>query len=177
MKNTNALGQLIDDLLAFSHIGRQSAKYDEISMETLVKEVCESLALEHEGRAVDIKTGRMEKCYGDSTMIRQVLVNLISNALKFTRQTERTEIEIGSGEKGEEVVYYVRDNGVGFDVKYVSKLFGVFQRLHRQEDFEGTGIGLAIVKRIVSKHGGRVWAESEPGKGAAFYFSLPKKSS
>lgn len=112
-------------------------------------------------------------CFGDAFLLKQVWVNMLSNSVKYSRRSNPPVIEIGSGSSEAEVIYYVKDNGVGFDMRYANKLFGVFQRLHRQEDYEGTGVGLAIVQRIIHRHGGRVWAESSPGAGATFYFSLP----
>lgn len=177
VKSTKSMGQLIDDLLAFSRLGRREAQFDSIDMEFLARETAEGLIREAEGRKVDLKIGCLPKAFGDRAMMQIALVNLFSNALKFTRKNENARIEVGSFDSADETVYFVRDNGVGFDMKYGPKLFGVFQRLHSQEEFEGTGIGLALVKRIISKHGGRIWAEGEVGKGATFYFSLPKRKS
>jgi len=128
-----------------------------------------------DGRKINWRIGPLANVYGDRSMLRVVLVNLISNAAKFTRKRDPAEIELGcsNGSQGE-IVFYVKDNGVGFDMKYVDKLFRVFQRLHRAEDFEGTGIGLATVQRVIHRHGGRIWAEGELGRGANFYFAVPK---
>lgn len=176
IKSTKDMGKLIDDLLDFSRLGRRETQFTTIDMEMLVKDVAEGLMREDAGRKVMVETGHLPEAVGDRAMIQIALVNLLSNAFKFTRKNENTLIEIGGYEKDGMTVYFVRDNGVGFDMKYAPKLFGVFQRLHSQDEFEGTGIGLAMVKRIISKNGGRVWAEGEMGKGACFYFSLPKRN-
>jgi PAS domain S-box-containing protein len=169
------MGVLIDDLLAFSRIGRAETRETMVSLEELVTEVQSEAGQETNGREINWKVGPLPNLYGDRSMLKLVLVNLISNAVKFTRPCPRPEIEIGSIDKREEgVVVFVKDNGVGFDMKYANKLFGVFQRLHRTEEFEGTGIGLATVQRIIHRHGGRVWAEGLVGSGATFYLSLPK---
>jgi light-regulated signal transduction histidine kinase (bacteriophytochrome) len=120
-----------------------------------------------------VEIGELHDCFGDRALLEQVLVNLLSNAFKFTARCAAARVEVGALRQGEETVYYVRDNGVGFDMRYAERLFGVFQRLHAQEDFEGTGIGLSIVHRIVTRHGGRVWAESRLGEGTTLYFTLP----
>lgn len=127
---------------------------------------------EHQGRQIVLSIGETPICWADHSLLRQVMFNLLSNALKYSRPREVTEIEIGGHEQDGEVIYFVRDNGVGFDMQYADKLFGVFQRLHRQDEFEGTGVGLATVQRIVHRHGGRIWAEAEVEKGATFYFTL-----
>jgi PAS domain S-box-containing protein len=166
------MGRLIDDLLGFSRLNRQQVVPHDCSMDALVRDALAGLESEKAGRAVEVSVGALPGCTGDPGLLRQVWINLISNALKFTRGCESAQIEIGHRMSGPEGVYFVRDNGVGFDMQYADKLFGVFQRLHRDDEFEGTGIGLAIVKRIVSRHGGRVWAASAPGKGAEFSFTL-----
>lgn len=165
---------LIDDLLSFSRMGRNEMATTKVDLGALVQEVIREFEPEVQGRVVDWRTAGLPVVTGDRAMLRIVLVNLISNALKFTRPRARAEIEVGShlGEAGETVVF-VRDNGVGFDVRYADKLFGVFQRLHGVDEFEGTGIGLANVRRIISRHRGRTWAESKVDGGATFYFSLP----
>jgi light-regulated signal transduction histidine kinase (bacteriophytochrome) len=169
------MGTLIDDLLAFSRIGRAETRETMVSLDQLVKEVQSEVLHETEGRNITWKVGALPDLYGDRSMLKLALVNLISNAIKFTRTRPAPEIEIGSRDaKLDGVVVFVKDNGVGFDMKYVNKLFGVFQRLHRTDEFEGTGIGLATVQRIVHRHGGRVWAEGQVGSGATFYLSLPK---
>ncbi len=129
--------------------------------------------LEQQDRQIEVIYNDLPICLGDASLLKQVWINLLSNAIKFTRDSKPAKIEIGAEKQNGEVIYFVRDNGAGFDMRYVDKLFGVFQRLHRPEDFEGTGVGLAVVQRIVRRHGGRVWAESVLGKGSSFYFSLP----
>jgi light-regulated signal transduction histidine kinase (bacteriophytochrome) len=171
----NRMGSLVDDLLAFSRLGRAETQTTIVHLEPLVKGVVSEIAPDTQGRNVVWHVGALPNCYGDPSMLRLVLANLISNAVKFTRTRERAEIEIGSvNDRPDEVVVFVKDNGVGFDMKYKDKLFGVFQRLHSEQAFEGTGIGLATVQRIVHRHGGRVWAEGSVNKGATFYLALPK---
>jgi len=169
------MGNLIDDLLAFSRIGRAETQKTLVSLAQLVKEALAEVRQDTEGRNIAWKVGALPEFYGDRSMLKLVLVNLISNAIKFTRTRTQAEIEIGcaNGNK-DDLVVFVRDNGVGFDMKYVNKLFGVFQRLHDSDAFEGTGIGLATVQRIIHRHGGKVWAEGAVDSGATFYFSAPK---
>jgi PAS domain S-box-containing protein len=168
------MGILIDDLLSFSRMSRAEMVKSQVDLNKLVQDVIQEFALEIEGRNVEWQVGRLPHVTCDRAMLRAALVNLVSNALKFTHQRETARIEIGcEKENGMEVILFVRDNGVGFDMNYADKLFGVFQRLHRTDEFEGTGIGLANVRRIVNRHGGRIWAESEVDHGATFYLSLP----
>jgi signal transduction histidine kinase len=175
LESAKRMGNLIDDLLAFSRIGRKDAHATMVSLQQLVQEAQNEVAQETDGRTISWKVGKLPACHGDRSMLRLALVNLVSNAVKFTRTRPEAEIEIAStNHKPDEIVVFVRDNGVGFDMKYVNKLFGVFQRLHGPEAFEGTGIGLATVQRIVHRHGGRVWAEGLVDVGATFYLSLPR---
>jgi PAS domain S-box-containing protein len=167
------MGTLIDDLLAFARFGRQTMNKREVDMERLVRGVIESLASQREGRQVAIHIDVLPPCLGDPALLKQVWVNLLSNALKYTRKRERAVLEIGCAREKNEDVYFVRDNGTGFDMQFAGKLFGVFQRLHRAEDYEGTGVGLAIVQRVIHRHGGRVWAEGALERGATFYFTIP----
>jgi PAS domain S-box-containing protein len=175
LESAKRMGNLIDDLLAFSRIGRAETQKTPVNLGQLAREALSEIRQETEGRDIVWKIGELPNFYGDRSMLRLAFVNLLSNAVKFTRTREKAEIEIGTTGGGDhEVVVFVRDNGVGFDMKYVNKLFGVFQRLHRVEAFEGTGIGLATVQRIIHRHGGRVWAEGFVDRGATFYFSTPK---
>jgi PAS domain S-box-containing protein len=169
------MGNLIDDLLAFSRIGRVEQQNTLVSLAQLVREAITEVRQDTEGRNIAWKIGALPDFYGDRSMLRLVMVNLISNAIKFTRKRPQAEIEIGCANgSAADLVVFVRDNGVGFDMKYVNKLFGVFQRLHQSDAFEGTGIGLATVQRIIHRHGGKVWAEGVVDSGATFYFSAPK---
>lgn len=188
--NARQMGQLVDDLLAFSRLSRQSLNKQPVSPADLVHQALEELRPDQDGRRVEIIIGDLPVCQADPVLLKQVFVNLLSNALKFTRKRDVAVIEIGCQRMTDDrrqmtddrqesivsrpssVVYYVKDNGVGFDMRYAHKLFGVFQRLHRAEEYEGTGVGLAIVQRIIHRHGGRVWAEAEVDKGATFYFTL-----
>lgn len=166
------MGRLIDDLLEFARMGRAELMQSEVDVESLVRETIKTLP---ETRSRDIRwtIAPLPRVQADPAMMAQVFVNLLANAVKYTRQRAVAEIEIGVEHAADEIVFFVRDNGVGFDMQYAGKLFGVFQRLHRSDEFEGTGVGLANVRRIVARHCGRTWAESEPGKGATFYFALP----
>jgi light-regulated signal transduction histidine kinase (bacteriophytochrome) len=173
MRNSKQMGELIDDLLAFSKLGRKQATVSEINMTTLVNLVREELLFD-EGEVIpEFELKELPKAKGDQSLIKQVWINLISNAIKYSKYNSKIHIAIGAYEKDGFVVYYVKDDGAGFDMQYYDKLFGVFQRLHSQEEFEGTGIGLAIVQKIVHRHHGTVWAESALNEGACFYFSLP----
>jgi len=167
------MGVLIDDLLAFSRLGRQSMSTQSIDAAQLVQAALGELAPQLERPQIVINTGQLPICRGDPVLVKQVWINLLSNAIKYTRDRAPAIIEIGCERKQDEHIYFVRDNGAGFDMQYAHKLFGVFQRLHRSDEFEGTGVGLAIVQRIVHRHGGRVWAEAELDRGATFYFTLP----
>ena len=170
------MGLLIDDLLTFSRIGRTEMNLQEVSIATLVDEVRQEIASDVGERSITWLLGPLPLVQGDRSLLRQVIANLVSNAVKFTRRKAAATIEIGVGASRPGDAYatfFVRDNGAGFNPKYHDKLFGVFQRLHNARDFEGTGIGLANVKRIVTRHGGRVWAEGAVERGAVFYFTLP----
>jgi len=169
---TQRMGQLVDELLNLSRVGRQELRCQIVGLNSQVDEVRRELEPEMEGREIDWKIGQLPFVECDPALMRQVFANLLSNALKFTRPRERAIIEVGTMTREGQDVVFVRDNGVGFNMKYADKLFGIFQRLHRQEDFEGTGVGLATVQRIVHKHGGLTWAEGELGKGATFFFTL-----
>lgn len=166
------MGVLIDDILFFSKLGGVVVEKTDIDMKALSEEVIANL--EHNiGHAAKIEVGKLHPAKGEPVLISQVMANLISNALKYSSKEAAPEIWITSKEQDGEIVYSVQDNGVGFDMKYADKLFGAFERLHSTKEFEGSGIGLATVKRIISNHGGKIWAESAPGKGATFSFSLP----
>ena len=166
------MGQLIDALLAFSRLGRQAISRQPVDMTALAREAFAEATAEEPGRSAEFRLGDLPPAQGDPTLLRQVFVNLFSNAVKFTRPREHAVIEVGARSEDGHTVYWVRDNGAGFDPRYADQLFGVFQRLHRQDEFEGTGVGLAFVQRIVQRHSGRIWAEGKPGEGATFYFNL-----
>jgi len=172
-ESAKQMGRLIDDLLMFSKMARVGMREAPVSMGELVEEVVRELARETDGRTIDWKIGSLPPAWGDRSMLKQVWVNLLSNAVKYSGTRQTASIWIGCGRKNGELEFHVGDNGVGFDMKYAGKLFGVFQRLHRTEDFEGTGVGLANVRRIVSRHGGKTWAQGKPDEGAIFYFTLP----
>lgn len=173
-RNVKKMSQLIDDLLDFARLGRKTVPKNEVEMNRLVKKVIEDLS-SGPSRKARFAVKPLHVAYGDHALLTQVWINFISNALKYSRNVDQPLIEIGSSQNADETTFFIKDNGVGFEIKYVEKLFGVFQRLHSEREFEGTGIGLAIIKRIISKHGGRVWAEGKVNKGATFYFSLPNK--
>jgi signal transduction histidine kinase len=167
------MGQLIDDLLEFSRVGRVELRENPVELRHLVDETIRGLEMATQGRTIDWKIGPLPTVLGDPATLKQVFANLIGNAIKYTQKRDRAEIEIGStGQKEGRVILFVRDNGAGFDMQYAHKLFGVFQRLHRAEEFEGTGIGLATVRRVVQRHGGETWAQGALEKGATFYFTL-----
>ena len=168
-------GALVDDLLAFSRMGKAEMRLGVVDMNSIVAAVRKDLAIEIDQRDVQWKVDELPPAYGDSSMLRLVWQNLIGNAVKYTKKRSTATIEIGAKSEAGETIYFVRDNGAGFDMRYVDKLFGVFQRLHGKEEFEGTGIGLANVRRIVNRHFGRTWAEGEVDNGATFYFTLPNK--
>jgi PAS domain S-box-containing protein len=168
------MGVLIDGLLGFSRLGRSELSKRSVPLGELVESTRAELHPELVGRQVEWKIGELPTIFADPTMLRLVLTNLLSNAVKYTKQKPLAHIEIGSEERGREHVVWVKDDGAGFNMAYSNKLFGVFQRLHSEQEFAGTGIGLATARRIVNRHGGRIWAESEPGRGATFYFSLPR---
>lgn len=175
-ESTQRMGRLIDDLLEFSRVGRKPLSTAEIDMRRLVEGVLQDVQAVSE-RPPRIDLGALPPALGDAAMVRQAWANLLANAVKFSAKREQPRIEVNGYENGAESVYCVKDNGAGFDMRYYDKLFGVFQRLHREEEFSGTGVGLAIVQRVISRHGGRVWAEGKVGEGAAFFFSLPGRSS
>jgi light-regulated signal transduction histidine kinase (bacteriophytochrome) len=173
MENSQKMGHLIDDLLAFSRLSRADMQLSVVDMKTLVNSMYYELTNIQTRERIDLKIGNICSVNGDPTMLRQVWANLISNAVKYSSKREKATISVTCKKVKNQCVYCIKDNGVGFDMKYANKLFGVFQRLHSTTDFEGTGVGLAIVQRIVLRHSGEVWAEGEVDKGAAFYFSLP----
>ena len=174
-ENTKRMAQLIDDLLVFSRLGRKPLEMGPVDLASLMQSVVEEQRQADSKRAIEVVVHSLPATLGDAGLLRQALANLIENAFKFTRRQPKARIEIGSRVEGAETVYYVRDNGAGFDMKYATKLFGVFQRLHGESDFEGTGVGLALVQRIVHRHGGRVWAQAAVDQGATFYFTLRAK--
>jgi PAS domain S-box-containing protein len=171
--NAKRMGQLIDDLLAFSKLGRKELMKSRISMQDMAMNTWEDLKKNEGQRTVKLIMHPLPEAYADNSTLRQVWINLLSNALKYTRHQENAVVEIGCDEIGPFNRYFVRDNGAGFDMQFYDKLFGVFQRLHSNKEFEGTGVGLAIVQRILLKHGGRIWAEAKVNEGATFYFTLP----
>ncbi|GFO68132.1 hypothetical protein GMLC_17110 [Geomonas limicola] len=169
------MGNLIDDLLSFSRMGRADLMKIQVDFDKLVRDIVRELTEDARDRSIQWEIAQLPTVVGDAAMLRQVMVNLLANAMKFTRPRERARIEVGWEERLTEVLFFVKDNGVGFDIRYVNKLFSLFQRLHSNEEFEGTGVGLANVQRIILRHGGRVWAEGSLEGGATFWFSLPKE--
>lgn len=173
--SSRQMGKLIDDLLGFSRTARVELRKVHVNLNDIVQSVLHEMEPDMTGRDVQWKIGELPEVEGDPALLRQVIFNLLSNALKYTRTRPQARIEIGTTQTDNDIVIFVRDNGVGFDPRYAQKLFGVFQRLHRAAEFEGTGVGLANVRRIITRHGGRTWAESDVDEGATFFFSLPKK--
>lgn len=172
--NTTRMRTLISDLLTFSQLGKKELVRQVVDMKAMVATIFDDLRKSEEGRKIELILCDLPPAFVDELTINQVWVNLISNALKYSKTREKSTVEVCFREERDAIIYYVRDNGVGFDMKYYEKIFAPFQRLHAQKDFEGTGVGLAIVYRIVTRHGGSIWAESEPEEGATFYFSVPK---
>ena len=173
--NAQRLGEMIDALLTFSRLGRQALKVGPLDMTELARSVADELRHGAKDHAPDLHIDPLPPASGDRTLIRQVLANLLGNAFKFTRGRPAPRVEVGARSAGGDMVYLVRDNGAGFDMKYADKLFQVFSRLHHQHEFEGTGVGLALAQRIVQRHHGRIWAEGVPNQGATFYFTLPRE--
>jgi light-regulated signal transduction histidine kinase (bacteriophytochrome) len=173
ISNSKKMGALIDNLLEFSRIAKQNVSMININIGQMVQDIIDDQDHDEQGRKIKIKINNLKDIRGDKNMIRQVFINLISNACKYTSKNKEALIEIGSYPENNTIVFYVKDNGAGFDMKYYDKLFGVFQRLHSDTEFEGTGVGLAIVDKIVTKHGGKVWAVGKVNGGATFYVSLP----
>ncbi|MEJ0033526.1 MAG: ATP-binding protein [Bacteroidota bacterium] len=174
INNAKRMGQLIDDLLEFSRLGRQEIRKALVDVDEQVNNIASELVEREQGRKIDLKIEQMGTAPIDQAMMRQVWINLVGNAIKYSKNKEVAKIEIGKMDKGKDrVVYFVKDNGAGFDMAYVDKLFGVFQRLHKNNEFEGTGVGLALVKRIVDRHKGKIWADARVGEGATFFIELP----
>ena len=171
--SAKGMDQLIDDLLRFARVGQQSLAKRTVDVAALVQEVLNELRGEHAGRDVESLVGELPMATADRALLKQVFANLLSNAFKFTRKRDRAVVEVGCRDEEGRKVYFVRDNGAGFDMRYAGHLFGVFQRMHTREEFEGTGVGLSLAHRIIQRHGGRMWAEAEVNKGATFHFSLP----
>jgi light-regulated signal transduction histidine kinase (bacteriophytochrome) len=166
------MGQLINDLLALSRLGRQKLKITEIDLRFLAEEVVNELKGQHSQRHLRFTLKPLPRVHGDRGLIRQVLVNLLDNSIKFTKHREEAKIELGSYPEGEETVHYVKDNGTGFNTKYADQLFGVFKSVHSRDKYGGTGVGLAIVQRIINRHDVQIWAEGKLDEGATFYFKL-----
>lgn len=171
--NAQIMGQLIDDLLAFSRLGNKELAVSKLDMNSLISDTWKELQVINPDRNISLKIHKIPSGMGDRTLLKQVYTNLLSNAIKFTNNRNDALIEAGGHVEGNESIYYMKDNGIGFDMEYYNKLFGVFQRLHSNDEYEGTGVGLAIVQRIIHRHGGRIWAEGKADQGACFYFTLP----
>jgi light-regulated signal transduction histidine kinase (bacteriophytochrome) len=176
-QGSQQMGRLVDDLLHLAHLGRQHAKQQRTPLDSLVDEVLTDLRAEIQERGIECRVGSLPEVVCDPGLMKVVFTNLLSNAVKYTGRLKNAVIEVGHTVKEGQTVIYVRDNGVGFDMKYSDKLFGVFQRLHRSEDFAGAGVGLAIVSRIIRKHNGTIWAEATPDRGATFFFTLGTNAS
>ena len=175
-ESAQRMGALIDDLLKYARLNRQELKRQEIDTSKLVRGALDELGSPWRDRLVNVRIADMPSSFGDPVLLKQVWLNLLSNALKYTGKRDRAEIEVGCTRTNGAKTFFVRDNGTGFDLRYADKLFGVFQRLHRADEFEGTGVGLAIVQRVVHRHGGRVWADAQVDRGATFYFTLEKEN-
>ncbi len=176
LNSTDEMGKLIEDLLLFSQVKSEPMRKRRVDMRRLAREAIDDLDDERQGRNVEVQIGELPSCQADRSLLKQVLLNLLGNALKFTRLCERAEIRVGFTQPDGETVYFVRDNGVGFDMSHSESVFLVFHRLHKAHSFEGSGVGLALVKRIIDRHGGRIWAEGKTNHGATFYFTLGAQS-
>lgn len=174
-ENTKKMGRLIDDILLLSRAGRQEMQMQELDMTNLANNIYKDFNQDIKGRNIDFSADNLPNAMADRALLTQVFTNLIGNSIKFTENNDIATIKVGSSSDENDNIYYVKDNGAGFDMKYYDKLFGLFQRLHSQDEFEGTGVGLSIVQRIISRHGGRVWGEGAVDEGATIFFSLPKK--
>jgi light-regulated signal transduction histidine kinase (bacteriophytochrome) len=178
--NATRMGELIDDLLALSRLNRKSLTCTTVDVNSILQKILSDFAAEIQTRQIQITITDLPTCEADYSLLTQVWINLISNAIKYTGKTTNPHIEIGfqngANQETKEIIYFIRDNGAGFDMQYADKLFGVFQRMHLESDFEGTGIGLAIVQHIIQRHGGTVWAEAAIDQGATFYFKIPDQS-
>ena len=172
--NTRIMSQLVDDLLALSRLGRQQIRKSAINLTAMTNQVFQQLRSQEPARNLHLTIGDLPEAFGDQNLIKQVMINLLGNAVKYSKTRTTTEIEVGGWSEGGENIYFVKDNGPGFDERYAHKLFVAFQRLHSGQEYQGTGVGLAIVKRIIERHGDRVWAERKVDQGATFYFSLPR---
>jgi light-regulated signal transduction histidine kinase (bacteriophytochrome) len=175
VSNTQVMTRLIDDLLALSRLGRQQIIKAQIDLAEMARKVFELLQVQEPDRDLQLVVSDLPPAWGEPSLLNQVMMNLLGNAMKYTRPKKTAVIEVAGHTEGRETIYSIKDNGVGFDMRYAHKLFGVFQRLHSGPEYEGTGVGLAIVQRIIHRHGGRVWAQGKVGEGATFYFALPQK--